>query len=87
LTGVLASPWRTEARDVGVGSVSRKKKATRRDDGKAKVGQPVRPVAGCAIPASRRTLGGHVAARRRENAARGAGRKVAIHAALLAAAG
>jgi len=44
-------------------------------------------MAGCVFSTFKRTLGGHVVARKRENAVKEVARKVAIYSALLAAAG
>jgi len=51
------------------------------------VGQSIRSMAEYAFSTFKRTLGGHVAARKWENVAREVARKVAIYNALLAAAG
>jgi len=52
----------------GAGSARRKDKLAFWEDG----GLPARPAAECALPAPRRTPGGHAAARRWENAVGGA---------------
>jgi len=75
------------ARGVDVGRARRKDRLAFRECWKAGVGQSIRPMVEYVFSTSRRTLGGHVAARKRENAAREVARKVAIHSALLAAAG
>jgi len=72
---------------VDVGRVRRKDRLAFRECWKAGVGQSIRSMVEYVFSTSRRTLGGHVAARKRENAAREVARKVAIHSALLAAAG
>lgn len=68
------------------GSIPRKEKAAFREGRKADVGQSMRPGAECAFPPSGRTLGCHVAARRRGNAVPGAARKIATHSAIPGAA-
>jgi len=83
----LAGARGAAARGVDVGRVKRKDRLASRERWKADVGQSIRSMVGHVFSTSRRTLGGHVAARKWENAVKEVARKVAIHSALLAAAG
>jgi len=71
--------WTSDASSAGTGSF--------REGWKAGVGQPIMSMAGYVFSTSRRTLAGHVAARKWKNAVKEVARKVAIHSALQAAAG
>jgi len=75
------------ARGADVGRIDRKKKAACREDWKAEVGQSVRSRAEYVFSAFKRTLGGHVSARKWENVVKEVTRKISIHNALLAATG
>jgi len=66
----LAGARGAAARGADVGRARHKDRLALREGWKAGAGQSIRPMAGCAFSTSRRTLGGHVAARKWENAAR-----------------
>jgi len=83
----LAGVSGAAARGVDVGRIPRRDKAANRENWKVRVGQSIRSVAEYAFSRFKRTLGGHVAARKWENAVNEVARKIAIYNALLAAAG
>jgi len=75
------------ARGVDVGRVRRKDRLASRECWKVDVGQSIRSMVEYVFSTFKRTLGGHVAARKWENAVKEVARKVAIYNVLLAAAG
>jgi len=83
----LAGARGAAARGVDVGRVKRKDRLASRECWKADVGQSIRSMVEYVFSTFKRTLGGHVAARKWENAVKEVARKVAIHSALQAAAG
>ncbi len=83
----LAGARGAAARGVDVGRVRRKDRLAFREDWKVDVGQSIRSMVEYVFSTFKRTLGGHVAARKWENAVKEVARKVAIYNALLAAAG
>ena len=74
------------ARRANLDGLTAEERSAHREDWKAEVGHSTRSRSEYVFWSSRRTPGGHVAARKWENVVMGAARKVAIHSAVLEAA-